>query len=140
MLAAEAWRGRIDESRLQQLIELSAQLGWDEGLLDDLELALVRMQRAGRDEQTAEVSAITLLIALRILLRAEANEEDWTPIVRAAALTGIWIAKNDETAQARRQLVNEAVERTGGRDARNAVEVLLNQAREALAETHEDDE
>jgi|GEM_PF-2969127 len=140
LVAAEAWCGRIDEKRLQQLVELSAQLGWDEELLDDLELALIGIQRAGNDEQAAELSAVTLLVALRIFLRAEDNEEDWTPIVRAAALTGLWIAQDNEAATARRRLVDETVERTSGLEARDAVEAVLDQAQEVLAGTSAEDE
>jgi hypothetical protein len=116
---AAAWRGRLEQESLEQLVMLSEHLGWNAQLFDDLSLALEGLARSGTDEKTAELAALALGLAVRHCIRQETDEsqdgaesdDDIRPLMGIAIEVAQWILADPAgAAHLRKRLLTTTIE------------------------------
>lgn len=133
-LLSAARRGRLDEQTLEQLLDVSTRLDADEELLGELTGALPALAEKGADRDVARLAAVTLGVALRLVLPGDDEDpEGFAPLVQAGSAAAWWIA-----ADSRRQtMLREQLQDICGVEAAREIMKLLGGAVDAITQMRE---
>jgi tetratricopeptide (TPR) repeat protein len=130
-LLSSAHRGRLDEQTLEQLVSLSEQLAWDWELLVDLTSALPALSEHGEDRDVARLAAVTLGVALRLVLPRGGEDPDLLePFVQAGSAAAWWI----EADGRRERMLADALHEICGEEVATEVMTMLEGVVKAIAE------
>jgi tetratricopeptide (TPR) repeat protein len=130
-LLSSAHRGRLDEEPLDRLLNLSEELGWDEELLHDLTYAVSALSEQGQDRDVAQIAAVTLGVAARIVLsRGDEDQESLAPLIDAGSAAAWWI----EADRRREKMLDDALREICGEKVASEITTMLHGTVEAIAE------
>lgn len=131
VLLSAAHRGQLDEQTLEKLLGVFERLAADEELLVDLTGAVGALSENGADGDVARLAAVTLGVALRLVLPREGEDPDgFAPFVQAGGAAAWWI----DADRHRETMLQDALEEICGEEAAREIMKMVNGAVEAIAE------
>ena len=130
-LLSAAHRGRLDEPTLEQLVGVTERLAADGELLGELTGALPALSEKGADSDVARLAAVTLGVALRLVLPGdEDNPNGFAPFVQAGGAAAWWIDVDNR----RGKMLRDELQKICGREAAREIMKMVNGAVDAIAQ------
>ena len=131
-LLSSARRGVLDETTLEQMLEVSHTLGADEDLLGELTGALSALSERAEDYEVSRLAAVALGVALRLALSGDIEDpESLAPVVQACSAAARWIAAEDS----RETILCDQLREICGEEAAQEIMKLITYGVDAIART-----